>query len=130
MFDINDAHTLEHLRGGVLSHLHTLVGFCAEADRDFVTAAVQRQFGVELQVISLGDAAPASVWGLMYPPQSWRGKAQTVLQASAEDQRGELVGFVRGLNYCLQGGSRDELAEDAENAGDMPEFARRRVAVG
>ena len=73
MFDINDSATLNDLRGGVLSHLRALVGFCTSEDRDFVTAAVRRQCGVELQVISLAGAAPASVWGLLYAPQRWRG---------------------------------------------------------
>jgi hypothetical protein len=120
MLDINDPGTLAELRGGVLSHLRHFVGFCVARDREFVTAAVRAQFGVELQVISLGTAAPESVWGLTYAPQTWRGKSKSVLQQSSENDQGELEGFIRGLNYCRQG------ADDVAASADVPAFARVR----
>jgi hypothetical protein len=122
MFDINDPATLDQLRCGVLSHLHSLVGFCVDQDRQFVTAAVRAQFGLELQVVSLGDVVMSPVaetWGLIYAPQEWRGKPASVLKTSSEDDRGTLEGFIRGLNYCRQG--RGVVSE----AADVPAFAER-----
>ena len=121
MFDINDPAILDDLRGGALAHLHHVVGLCEDQDREFVTAAVHAQFGIELQVISLGAVAPSNTWGLVYAPQTWRGKPKSVRQRSSEDDRGTLEGFVRGLNYCRRG--------EAERPAEVPAFVSRHAAL-